>query len=119
LIIYFLFLGLGFISTFAIALSFYKLKRQQKVFSIWFEFKRKIWMTLSLGSFFLFCYFGCVFLMTYLSTNERNMQLFSMAYQSPTLWIYGGLCLFTCLSLCIYLVRMFIKYYFLTKKKDF
>ena len=119
MIIYLLSITLGFILINFILLSFYQLKKQQGLISIWLGFKRKIWMTIGLGVFFLFSYLGVIFSISYFSTAEWNLHIFSIIYHSPTPWIYGGLWVFACLSLCIYLVRMGIKYYFLTRGKDF
>lgn len=81
------------------------------------DFKRKIWMTLGLGSTFLAFYLIGVGLSAYF-IKQSNTNLIALAYQRPISYIYGGLWLFICLSLSIYLVRMILKYIYLTRGKD-
>lgn len=116
--IYFFCLILGFFFIGWISLKFYQFKKLQGLTPLWLGFKRKMWMTIGLGSFFLFCYFLFILAVNYLMTKKTSAYFFFLIYQSPTLWIYRGLWVFACLSLCIYLIRMFIKSYFLLKGKD-
>lgn len=81
------------------------------------DFKRKMWMTTCLGILFFGIYLLFVFAGLYL-TNNWESDLFFLLYHHPVEFIYGGLWLFACLSLSIYLARMFIKYLFLTRGKD-
>jgi hypothetical protein len=81
------------------------------------DFKRKMWMTVSLGGLFFCLYFVVVSLGAYFF-NHWGTDLFSILYQHPVEFVYGGLWLFACFSLSIYLVRMMIKYIYLTKGKD-
>ncbi len=81
------------------------------------DFNRKMWMTLSLGAvfftlYFLIVYFGATY------AQQWGPDLIFVVYRNPVLFIYGGLALFAFLSLSIYLVRMLIKYLYLTRGKD-
>lgn len=81
------------------------------------DFKRKMWMTISLGGIFFSLYLLSVCLGVYL-VHQSNMNVFLMVYQNPVKFVYGGLCLFAALSLTIYLARMIIKYLYLTRGKE-
>jgi hypothetical protein len=81
------------------------------------EFNRKMWMTLCLGGLFLGLYLLIVGIGMYL-TRQMGTDLFFLAYRHPISFVYGGLWLFICLSFSIYLARMVIKYFYLTKGKD-
>lgn len=78
-------------------------------------FKAKMWMTFGLGLVFFSFYFLLVLLCSKYINQEMGAALFFSAYRSPRLFIYGGLLLFACVSLTIYLVRMIIKYLFITR----
>lgn len=78
-------------------------------------FKAKMWMTFGLGLVFFSFYFLLVMLCSKYINTETGLALFFSAYRSPVLFIYGGLLLFACFSLTIYLVRMVIKYFFITR----
>jgi len=81
------------------------------------EFNRKIWMTVFLGILF----FGLYFLFAILSPiliRPLAKDLLLFASQHPVELVYGGLSLFAFLSLSIYLARMVIKYFYLTRGKD-
>ena len=94
-------------------------KQKRKIKPVWFEFKRKIWMTLGLGIFFFIVYCSAVLLLSYGLSFDAKQKLLSLAHQSPADWIYAGLWLFACTTLCIYLVRMCIKFCYLMIGKDF
>lgn len=81
------------------------------------DFKRKMWMTVSLGFVFLSVYFLIVALGAYFVPRWRT-DLFFLVYQNPVPFIYGGLWIFACLSLSIYLARMVVKYFYTTRGKD-
>lgn len=81
------------------------------------DFNRKIWMTISLGAIFSFVYLGVVGLSVYLA-NEWGTDLFFLIYHHQVEFIYGGLFLFACATLSIYLARMVVKYFYLTRGKD-
>lgn len=81
------------------------------------DFRRKMWMTISLGSIFFSLYLLFVYLSAYL-VHQWKADLFLLFYRHPVEFVYAGLWLFAFLSLTIYLTRMFIKYFYLTKGKD-
>lgn len=80
-------------------------------------FKAKMWMTCGLGITFFGFYLFVVVLSSTILNGKWISSLFWQAYQTPLPFIYGGLLLFACFSLLIYLVRMVIKYLFLTRGK--
>jgi hypothetical protein len=80
-------------------------------------FKEKIWMTVGLGVLFFGLYLGVVFFTSRVIDQEIAQQLFELSYQHPLEFIYLGLFIFATFSLLIYLVRMFIKYFYLTRSK--
>lgn len=81
-------------------------------------FKQKMWMTIGLGSLFFSLYLLIILLSSWLLDSKSSLTLFFLFYAHPTEFIYLGLFIFACMSLCIYLVRMFIKYFYLTHSKD-
>lgn len=81
------------------------------------DFNRKMWMTLYLGVTFFTFYFMLVTLGASFFRLWGSKLLF-LALKDPTPFIYLGLCVFAILSLSIYLVRMIIKYAYLTRGKD-
>ena len=94
-----------------------KLGRGWTIKLLFKDFNRKMWMTLSLGAvfftlYFLVVYFGASYV------QQWGPDLIFVAYRNPVLFIYAGLSLFAFLTLSIYLVRMFIKYLYLTRGKD-
>ncbi|WP_075883298.1 hypothetical protein [Candidatus Protochlamydia sp. W-9] len=80
-------------------------------------FREKIWMTFGLGFLFFGLYLGIVLLGSFLIDQENGQILFHLSYQHPIEFIYLGLFIFATISLLIYLVRMFIKYLYLTRSK--
>jgi hypothetical protein len=83
------------------------------------EFKRKIWMTCSLGLIFFFLYFFIVWIGAYFAEQTEKSSLFFLFYEHPIEWIYIGLSIFACFSLMIYFVRMLVKYVYTLYGKDF
>jgi hypothetical protein len=81
------------------------------------DFRRKMWMTMSLGGVFFSLYLALVTLSVPFIRNSGT-AIFFLLYQHPVEFVYGGLFFFAFLSLSIYLVRMVIKYFYLTKGKD-
>jgi len=81
------------------------------------DFNRKIWMTICLGIAFFGFYLLIVSLSVYF-IRPWGTDLFFLVYHDPVKFIYLGLCLFACLSWSIYLVRMVVKYFYLTRGKD-
>lgn len=80
-------------------------------------FKAKMWMTFGLGIVFFSFYFLVIFISSVYLKEEKGELLFFSAYHSPKFFIYAGLLIFACFSLTIYLIRMLIKYLFLTRGK--
>ncbi len=101
-------------------MAYYAYRRLSKNWSfhhLFKDFNRKIWMTISLGGLFLFLYLLLIGFSLYL-VKQAKIDLFSLFYHYPVDFIYGGLALFACISLSIYLARMVIKYVYLTRGKD-
>lgn len=73
-------------------------------------FREKIWMTLGLGIFFFGLYISLVLFARILLSNQVKAQLFEMIYKAPLKFVQLGFFIFIGISLCIYLVRMLIKY---------
>lgn len=114
------YLLLTFCLLFVLSLAIYafkKLGRGWSVKALFKDFNRKIWMTLCLGLLFFSLYFMTVALGSYF-VRQWGADFFFMVYRHPVAFVYGGLWLFAFLSLSIYLVRMFIKYFYLTRGKD-
>jgi hypothetical protein len=101
-------------------LTVYAFKRLSRGWSfklLFKDFNRKIWMTVGLGALFFGFYLLIVILSAYFVRHWGTDLLF-LVYHHPIPFIYGGLFLFACLSLSIYVARMFIKYFYLTRGKD-
>lgn len=81
-------------------------------------FREKIWMTIGLGIVFFGFYFGLVILSSKLLTAESRQDFFRQVYTHPIEFIYLGLFIFASITLSIYLVRMLIKYLFITKSRQ-
>jgi hypothetical protein len=111
-------LTLGFILVILLALFAFKLLAKGWSFKLLFkDFKRKIWMTVSLGGLFFFFYLLFVGVSVYV-VRDGKLDLFFLGSRNLVQFIYGGLWLFVFLSLSIYLARMVIKYFYLTRGKD-
>lgn len=76
---------------------------------LFFEFDKKMWMTIGLGITFLGLYFFLIKMLSWLF-KENSYRAFSILYQYKIEAIYMGLFIFAFLSSSIYLVRIFIKY---------
>ncbi len=74
-----------------------------------------MWMTFGIGLVFFSLYLIVIFFSSVYLKEEAGQWLFKTAYQAPIYFIYIGLLIFICFSLTIYLVRMLIKYLFLTR----
>ena len=114
----FLIFTLGFVLFFLFILYiFHRFSQGWSFQALFKDFNRKIWMTLCLGCLFFIFYLLIVGLSAYFVQQEGTNLLF-LAYHHPVELVYAGLWLFACLSLCIYLARMVIKYFYLTRGKD-
>jgi len=105
---------------FVLLLAFYAFRRLGRGWSckaLFKDFNRKMWMTASLGLLFFSFYVLAVIVGSRL-IHQWGADFFFLVYHNPVAFIYGGLWLFALLSLTIYLVRMFIKYFYLTRGKD-
>ena len=115
-----IFLVFAFCFFVVLALALYAFKKLGRGWSyrvLFKDFNRKMWMTLCLGLLFFFLYFMTVALGSHV-VRQWGTDFFFIVYRNPVTFIYGGLWLFAFLSLSIYLVRMFIKYVYLTRGKD-
>lgn len=81
------------------------------------DFKEKMWMTVGLGCLFFGLYLFLVLSGSALINSEIGLSLFTLSYKNPIEFIYLGLFTFAALSLSIYLVRMMIKYLYITRSK--
>lgn len=109
---------LGFLLVLLLALYAWKrLGRGWTLKLLFQDFKRKIWMTVSLGGIFFALYLLCVWI-GYDFVHQPDTDLFSLLYHHPIEFIYGGLWVFATVSLSIYFTRMIIKYVYLTRGKD-
>ena len=113
---YILFLGLALFCLFVIY-AFKRLSQKGAFNALFKEFNRKMWMTFCLGGTFFGLYILIVNLSVYF-VRPWGTDLLFLVHQHPISFIYLGLWLFACLSLLIYLVRMLIKYIYLTRGKD-
>lgn len=114
----YLFLLFGFaLVVFLAAYAFRRLGRGWSFQLLFKDFNRKMCMTLSLGGLFFSLYLLFVGLGTFL-VHHSQIDLFSLLHRHFVEFVYGGLWLFALLSLSIYLARMVIKYFYLTKGKD-
>jgi len=114
----FLIYGAGLLS--CCILFAYALRRFGRGWSLqrlYYEFNRKIWMTLFLGMTFFGLYLGIVLLSAKFA-QPFAAKILVLARQHPKEFVYGGLCVFALLSLSIYFTRMIIKYFYLTRGKD-
>ena len=76
-----------------------------------------MYMTCSLGGVFLLLYLLFLLLGAY-AGHRFGTALFFLLYRHPVESIYAALFLFASLSLSIYLIRMWVKYLYLTRGKD-
>ncbi len=81
-------------------------------------FREKIWMTIGLGIVFFGFYFAIVLLSSKLITPATGESFFNLVKNHPIDFIYFGLFIVASITLSIYLVRMVIKYLFITKSKN-
>lgn len=81
------------------------------------DFKRKLWMTVSLGAVFFSLYLSIIGFGLYYSPYWKE-NIFLSAYLNPAEYVYSGLWIFGIFSLTIYFVRMIVKYLYLTRGKD-
>lgn len=106
---------------FYLALLIARLSMKKQVHpSIMFEgFRQKMWMTAGLGIVFFCSYLGISATAFYFKDPQARLHLFTFAYENPAALIYIGLLIFACFSVCIYLVRIIIKYFYNNNKKPY
>jgi hypothetical protein len=80
------------------------------------ELRAKLWMTACLGLFFACLYIFVVYLASWALEGEIRQDLFNAVYHHPTTFIYGGLALFSSISLGILVVRSLIKRVYNSKR---
>lgn len=97
--------------------AFKRLSRGWSLKTLFKDFNRKMWMTIFLGAAFFGFYLLIVGLSVYF-VRPWGAELLFLVYHNPIKFIYLGLWLFAFFSLSIYLVRMIIKYFYLTRGKD-
>ncbi|CUI17634.1 Conserved hypothetical membrane protein [Candidatus Protochlamydia naegleriophila] len=116
-------LGLGLIATLCMIYKstcyFIQIIRGKKyhIRPLFRDFKEKMWMTVGLGCLFFGLYLFLVLSGSVLINSEMGSNLFTLSYKNPIEFIYLGLFIFATLSLSIYLVRMMIKYLYITRSK--
>lgn len=113
-----IFLSIGFILVlFLFIYAYGRLSRGWTLKHLFKEFNRKMWMTLLMGGIFFAIYLAIVYL-AIIFIPPSGVDLFFLIYRNPVNFIYGGLMVFACFSLSIYIVRMLIKYLYMTRGKD-
>lgn len=92
-------------------IGFYIIKRCGSPFpKLFYEFDKKIWMTLGLGLIFFGFYLVLILTLSWILDAESSQQIFSFVYHHKVESIYMGLFIFSFTTLSIYLARLFIKY---------
>ena len=76
----------------------------------------KLWMTACLGTFFAVLYLTVVLLASWILEGDMRQRLFNFVYRHPTDFIYGGLAVFSAISLGILAVRSVIKKVYNSKR---
>lgn len=112
-----LFLTLCGFVLFMLFVGFYILKRFGNPFpQLFFEFDKKMWMTLGLGLVFFGFYVVLVTFWAWLFSNN-SYKILTLLYQYKTEAIYVALFLFASISFSIYLVRLLIKRLYNSRSK--
>lgn len=93
------------------------LKKGFSIRSLFKDFGQKMWMTIGLGGLFFALYSGLIFYGSHILDSQMRRKIFFLAYKHPSDFIYLGLLLFACVSLCIYLARIIIKYLYNSRSK--
>jgi len=103
--------------TLVLAAGFHIIKRcGNPLPKLFYEFDKKIWMTLGLGIIFFGFYFTLISSLSWMLGNQTLRWILSFIYTHKVISIYLGLLIFALFTLSIYLARMLIKY--LYKKKS-
>ncbi len=99
-------------------MGFYIIKRcGSPLPKLFYEFDKKIWMTLGLGIIFFGSYFGLITLLSWLLSSDNAHKMLSFLYRHKVESIYVGLFTFAFLTLSIYLARLLIKFLYSKSKK--
>ncbi len=102
-----------------LTMGFYIIKRCGSPFpKLFYEFDKKIWMTLGLGLIFFGAYLGLIVAFSQFFSSESYRKIFSFFYHHKVEGIYIGLCIFSLMTISIYLVRVLIKYMYSNRRKD-
>lgn len=92
-------------------------KKPLSAFTLFHNFKQKIWMTLGLGITFFSLYYTIIKISSHSLDQKQKLELFYKVQETPITYAYLGLFIFVTLSLMIYLVRLVIKYLYHLKKR--
>lgn len=102
-----------------LTIGFYLVKRRGSPFpKLFFEFDKKMWMTLGLGTTFFGGYLTLVLVLSQLMSTESYRKIFYFFYHHKVESIYIGLFIFAFITISIYFVRMLIKYLYGNRRKD-
>lgn len=93
----------------AMQITHYLTKRPVSFKRLFNGLRQKLWMTACLGVFFTALYLTVVSLAAWMLEGDMRQSLFNTVYRYPTYFIYGGLALFSSISLGILVVRSVIK----------
>lgn len=85
---------------------------------LFYEFDKKIWMTLGLGLIFFGLYFFSVTALSWMLNTQTSQIIFSFFRSYTIESIYLGLLIFALITLSIYFARLFIKYLYKNRRKD-
>lgn len=114
----YLILILGFLLFSLLAIYTFKRFGKGWSFAVLFkEFNRKLWMTAYLGAVFFGLYLLTIAVSVYI-IRPLGPEILFLVHHNPVKFIYLGLWIFAFISLSIYMVRMVIKYFYLTRGKD-
>lgn len=92
------------------------MKKKVLIHSIFKEFGQKMWMTTGLGVVFCCLYLITAILGSFFNDPKSRLDLFFLVYEHPVVFVYIGLFIFACFSIGVYLVRIFIKHLYNTRK---
>lgn len=100
----------------AMQVTHYLTKRPVTFNRLFAGLQQKLWMTACLGIFFACLYLTVVSLAAWMLEGDMRQTLFNIVYRHPTYFIYGGLGLFSSISLGILVVRSIIKKVYNSRK---
>jgi hypothetical protein len=92
--------------------------RRVSVNVIFKDLKKKMWMTVGLGTLFFSVYLLIVVVARFLLDSNARLDLFFLLHRHSISFVYLGLLIFATVSVSIYLVRIWIKYLYNRKHKE-